>query len=68
MNISENFSKYDAAEYLRTEEQIENYLAMAKESKDPVIYEQACEVAERAKKKLSSNQFKPCTVLHPKNK
>ena len=61
--MSGSYTKFDPLEYLTNEEQIEIYLAVAKEVNDPIIYEQACAVAERAKKKLSSNQFKPYTVL-----
>ena len=52
--MSESYTKFDPIEYLTTEEQVESYLAVAKEANDPVIYEQAHEVAERAGKKLFS--------------
>lgn len=52
--MSESYTKFDPIEYLTTEEQVESYLAVAKEANDPVIYEQAREVAERAGKKLFS--------------
>lgn len=42
MIMSEAFTKFDPAEYLTNEEQIESYLAVSKEAKNPVIYEKAC--------------------------
>lgn len=61
--MSESYTKFDPIEYLTTEEQVESYLAVAKEANDPVIYEQAREVAERAGKKLFSKNSEARVVL-----
>ena len=61
--MSETFTRFDPAEYLTTEEQIESYLAVAKEANDPVIYEQACEVAERAEKIFFSKNSEARVIL-----
>lgn len=61
--MSEAFIKFDPAGYLTTEEQIESYFTVAKEAKDPIIYEQAYEVAERAGKKLFSKNSEARVVL-----
>lgn len=50
--MSESYTKFNPLEYLTTEEQIESYIAVAKEVNDPIIHEQACEVVERAKRKI----------------
>lgn len=63
MTMSESYTKFDPAEYLTTEEQIESYLAVAKEANDPIIYEQAYEVTERAGKKLFSKNSEARVVL-----
>lgn len=63
MIMSEAFTKFDPAEYLTTEEQIESYLAVAKEANDPVINEQACEVAERAEKTFFSKNSEARVIL-----
>ena len=68
MTMFKAFTKFDPAEYLTTEEQIQSYLTVAKETNDPVIYENACEVAERSKKKLLSKNLEARVVLQdPKN-
>lgn len=56
--MSEAFTKFDPTEYLTTEEQIESYLAVAKEAKDPIPCEQACEIAERAGKIIVFEKFR----------
>ena len=61
--MSESYTKFDPIEYFTTEEQVESYLAVAKEANDPVIYEQAREVAERAGKKLFSKNPEARVVL-----
>ena len=61
--MSESYTKFDPIGYLTTEEQIESYLAVAKEANDPVIYEQAYEVAKRAGKKLFSKNSEARVIL-----